>query len=42
MYEYKAKVHRVIDGDTVDLIVDLGFGVHIKIRGRLAYGDRHV
>tara|TARA_R110000824_G_scaffold101257_1_gene240566 strand:- start:2133 stop:2438 length:306 start_codon:yes stop_codon:yes gene_type:complete len=39
MYEYKAKVHRVIDGDTVDLIVDLGFGVHIKIRGRLADVD---
>lgn len=35
MYEYKAKVDRVIDGDTVDFIVDLGFKVYIKIRGRL-------
>jgi len=39
MYEYKASVDRVIDGDTVDFIVDLGFGVHIKIRGRLAGVD---
>lgn len=35
MYEYKAKVDRVIDGDTVDFIVDLGFHVNIKIRCRL-------
>lgn len=35
MYEYKARVDRVIDGDTVDFIVDLGFHVYIKIRGRL-------
>jgi micrococcal nuclease len=34
MYEYRAKVDRVIDGDTVDFIVDLGFNVSIKIRGR--------
>lgn len=26
MYEYKAIVRRVIDGDTVDMDVDLGFG----------------
>ena len=25
MYEYKAKVHRIIDGDTVDVTIDLGF-----------------
>lgn len=35
MYEYKAKVDRVVDGDTVDFIVDLGFNVNIKIRTRL-------
>ena len=35
MYEYKARVDRVIDGDTVDFIIDLGFHVEIKIRGRL-------
>ena len=27
MYEYKAKVTRVVDGDTVDVDIDLGFGV---------------
>ena len=35
MYEYRATVDRVIDGDTVDLIIDLGFNIKIKIRGRL-------
>ncbi len=35
MYQYKAKVKRVVDGDTVDLEVDLGFNVLIKLRGRL-------
>jgi len=27
MYEYKAIVTRVVDGDTVDVDIDLGFGV---------------
>tara|TARA_B100000287_G_scaffold298688_1_gene281879 strand:+ start:1912 stop:2379 length:468 start_codon:yes stop_codon:yes gene_type:complete len=27
MYEYKAKILRVVDGDTVDVDIDLGFGV---------------
>jgi micrococcal nuclease len=27
MYEYRAKVVKVIDGDTVDVDIDLGFGV---------------
>ena len=27
MYEYRCKVVRVIDGDTVDVGIDLGFGV---------------
>ena len=37
MYEhnnYRAKVRRVVDGDTVDLDVDLGFHVIIRLRGR--------
>jgi len=34
---YGAKIEKVIDGDTVDLSVDLGFDVHHKIRVRL-YG----
>ena len=37
MYEYKAKVHRIIDGDTVDVTIDLGFEMTTKQRIRL-YG----
>lgn len=35
MYKYKAKVLKVIDGDTVDLLIDLGFGISYKQRIRL-------
>jgi len=34
---YSAKVLNVIDGDTLDLMIDLGFNIHHKIRVRL-YG----
>ena len=27
MYEYKALINRVVDGDSVDVDIDLGFGV---------------
>ena len=37
MYEYKAKIHRIIDGDTVDVTIDLGFEMTTKQRVRL-YG----
>jgi len=37
MYHYQAKLLRVIDGDTVDAMIDLGFDIHIKKRIRL-YG----
>jgi len=37
MYTYKAKCTRVIDGDTAEFDVDLGFNVHHIIRGRF-YG----
>jgi micrococcal nuclease len=30
MYEYRIEIVRVIDGDTVDVNVDLGFGVWLK------------
>ena len=30
MYEYRCKVIRVIDGDTVDVDIDLGFDIIIK------------
>ena len=36
-YWYKASFLKVVDGDTMDLMVDLGFQVHHKIRVRL-YG----
>ena len=35
MYEYRAEVDRWVDGDTVDLVVDLGFTVHMRTRFRL-------
>ena len=37
MYTYKATLLRVVDGDTVDALIDLGFGTHVKKRIRL-YG----
>ncbi len=30
MYEYKCKIIKVIDGDTADVDIDLGFGVWMK------------
>ena len=36
MYQYKIKkIHRIIDGDTVDVDIDLGFNITIKQRVRL-------
>ena len=35
MYTYKAICTRVIDGDTLELDVDLGFHTHTTIRGRM-------
>jgi len=38
MYKYKIKeIVKVVDGDTVDVIIDLGFNTFIKVRVRL-YG----
>jgi micrococcal nuclease len=34
---YGATVLGVVDGDTIDLMIDLGFNIHHKIRVRL-YG----
>ena len=36
MYEYKAIVDRVVDGDTIDVLIDLGFGLLKKERVRVA------
>jgi len=35
MYTYKIKLERVVDGDTVDADIDLGFDVSVKKRIRL-------
>lgn len=35
IYQYKAKLDRIVDGDTVWFDVDLGFGIHAKINFRL-------
>ena len=35
MYKYNAKLDRVVDGDTVDALVDLGFNTWKKVRIRL-------
>jgi len=37
MYEYGCTVTRVVDGDTIDVIIDLGFSILHKCRVRL-YG----
>ena len=34
MYTYKIKLDRVIDGDTIDAYIDLGFDVSVKKRIR--------
>ena len=35
MYTYNAKLDRVVDGDTVDALVDLGFDTWKKVRIRM-------
>jgi micrococcal nuclease len=35
VYEYAARCTRVVDGDTLDLNVDLGFGIQVQQRVRL-------
>jgi micrococcal nuclease len=34
MYTYNIKLDRVVDGDTIDAIIDLGFDVFVKKRIR--------
>jgi len=38
VYEYKCKVTRVVDGDTVDIDIDLGFGVWLHKERVRIYG----
>ena len=35
MYVYKCKVTRVVDGDTLDVVLDLGFAINYNDRVRL-------
>lgn len=35
MYEYKAVITNVVDGDTYDVDIDLGFHIHIHERIRI-------
>lgn len=41
MYEYQSILLNVVDGDTVDIKIDLGFRIHREIRLRLADVDTH-
>ncbi len=34
MFEYKAKLEKVVDGDTIDVIIDLGFKITTNQRIR--------
>ena len=36
MYQYKVKLDRIIDGDTIDCYIDLGFDIQTKKRIRFA------
>lgn len=38
MYEYRCKIVRVVDGDTVDVDIDLGFGLWLKKQRIRLYG----
>ena len=38
MFEYKCKVTKVVDGDTVDVDIDLGFGVWLRDQRIRLYG----
>ena len=38
MYEYKCKLVKVVDGDTVDVDIDLGFGVWLRNQRIRMYG----
>ena len=38
MFEYKCKLVKVVDGDTVDVDIDLGFGVWLRKQRIRLYG----
>ena len=41
LYRYKALVRAVVDGDTLDLEIDLGMSVFVRERVRLSGIDTH-
>lgn len=38
-FTYAATVERVVDGDTIDVDLDLGMRIHVKTRLRIAHVD---
>ena len=38
MYEYRCKITRIVDGDTMDIDIDLGFGVWLHKERVRIYG----
>ena len=38
MYQYKCKLVKVVDGDTIDVDIDLGFGVWLRKQRIRMYG----
>ena len=38
MYEYRTKIRRIVDGDTVDVDIDLGFGMILSKQRIRLYG----
>ena len=41
MYNYQAKIVKVVDGDTIDVEIDLGFDIWHKTRLRFAHIDAY-
>ena len=37
MYQYQARVEKIVDGDTVEFSIDLGFHVYFREQMRLAH-----
>ena len=38
MHEYRCTIRRVVDGDTVDVDIDLGFGIWVRNERVRLYG----
>lgn len=39
MYTYKARIENVVDGDTMDVLVDCGFSIWVRHRIRISNYD---